>query len=244
MKEKFLSFFKNRTYQLTAAAVVIVVVVVVRLCLPVRTTHNISVPTPVSSSENVNSNIRRADVTKGTVQAVLQTLTRTESYSRVYKVTTSWSGGESESTVSVWKNGEKTRVSTASGSTTKNVLLKGKSLSVWYNGSNSVFHSTLTDSAGTQELDEFSRLVTYEGVLDVPADGILDAAYVDHDGQSCIYAKYKSENSNYVNQIYVSISSGLLISAEIDDGESAVYKMSSVSTDLAVPADSYFIAPG
>ena len=244
MKEKLLSFFKNRTYLLTAAAVLIVGIVVVRLCLPVRATHDISVPSPAASGETLNGSIRRADVTKDTVQAVLRTLTRAESYSRVYKITTLWTGGQSESTVSVWKNGEKTRVSTTLGSTTKNVLLSGEALSVWYSGSGSVFHAKLTDSASTSELDEFSRLVTYEGVLDVSADSILDAGYVDHGGQSCIYAKYRSGTNNYVNQIYVAISSGLLVSAEIDDGETPVYKMESVSTDLTAPADSAFTAPG
>ena len=244
MKEKLLSFFKNKTRLLTAAAVVIVVLVVVRLCLPVRTEHDISLPTPAGSGSTLNSGIRRADVTKDTVQAVLQTLVRAESYSRVYRVTTLWTGGQSESTVSVWKSGGKTRVSTASGSTTKNVLLDGKTLSIWYGSSGAVFRTQLTDSADTRELDEFSRLVTYEGVLDVSAESILDADYVDHGGQSCIYVKYKSGSNNYVNQIYVAISSGLLVSAEIDDGETAVYKMDSVSTDLSVPADSSFTPPG
>lgn len=245
MKEKLLSFFKNRTYLLIAAAVVLVVVVVVHLCLPLRTNHDISVPSPADSSAALNGNIRRADVTKSTVQAVLQTLSRTESYSRVYKVTTLWSGGQSESVVSVWKSGDKTRVNTSIGSgSKKNVLLSGKQLCIWYDGSNSVYRADLSDAAGRQELDEFSRLLTYEGILDVPSDNILDAAYLDHDGQNCIYAKYKSADGNYVNQIYVSISSGLLISAEIDQNETPVYEMESVSTDLSVPSDSSFAVPG
>ena len=126
----------------------------------------------------------------------------------------------------------------------RGLLLSGKQLCIWYDGSNSVYRADLSVAAGRQELDEFSRLLTYEGILDVPAGNILDAAYLDHDGQNCIYAKYKSADGNYVNQIYVSISSGLLISAEIDQNETPVYEMESVSTDLSVPSDSSFAVPG
>ena len=242
MKEKLLSFFKNRTHLLIATVLVGIIIIAVRLYLPVTVEHDISIPTP-ASSESAAGGIRRADVTKETVQTVLQTLSRAENYSRVYKVTTFWSGGKSQSTVSVWKKGNKIRIRSVQGGTTKNVLLAGKQLSVWYDGSGSVFHSELKDS-GTQELDEFSRLVTYEGIFSVPAENILAASYGDHGGQNCIYAKYKSGNRNYVNQIYVSLQSGLLISAEIDDGETSVYKMESVSTDLTAPADSSFTVPG
>jgi len=244
VKEKLLSLLKDKMALAIAAAVVIAVVVVVRLCLPVRAEHEISVPSPAASGMSASDSIRRADVTKDTVQAVLQkTLSRAASYSRVYKVTTLWTGGQSESTVSVWKSGDNARINTARGGTVKNVLVSGRQLSVWYDGSNSVFHSALADSGSVQELDEFSRLVTYEGIFDVPADKILDAGYVEHDGQSCIYAKYTAGSLNYVNQIYVSISSGLLVSAEIDDGETPVYRMETVSTDLTEPSASYFTAP-
>lgn len=239
MKEKLLSFLKNRTVWIATAAVVVIAVVI--LSLPTKIEHNISVPSPAATGDNANSNIRRADVTKDTVQSALKTLKRAENYSRVYKVTTLWSAGQSESTLSVWKSSDKTRISASRGGTVKNLLISGTDLSIWYDGSSSVFHSTLSDTAAASELDAFSRLITYEGILDVPADDVLIGDYVEHGGQSCIYAKYKSDN--YVNQIYVSIASGLLVSAEIDDGDKPVYKMESVSTDLTAPAENLFLAP-
>lgn len=239
VKKKLLTFFKNRTVWLAAAAIIITVVVV--LCLPTKTEYAISIPSPATTGDDANSSIRRADVTKDTVQSVLKTLQRAESYSRVYKITTLWSGGESESTLSVWKNSSKIRISISRGGTVKNILIDGSNLSIWYDGSSNVFHSTLSDAAAASELDEFSRLVTYEDILGVPADDVLVGDYVEHAGQSCISAKYKS--NNYVNQIYVSIRSGLLVSAEIDDGDTPVYKMESVSTDLTAPAENFFTAP-
>ncbi len=240
MKEKLLSFLKNRTVWIAAVAVVVIVVVI--LSLPTKTEHNISIPTPAATGDDANSSIRRADVTKDTVQSALKTLKRAENYSRVYKVTTLWSGGQRESTLSVWKSGDKTRISISRGGTVKNFLISGTDLSIWYDGSNSVFHSTLSDTAAAPELDAFSRLITYEGILDVPADDVLIGDYVEHGGQNCVYAKY--ETNNYVNQIYVSVVSGLLVSAEIDDGDNKpVYKMESVSTELTAPAETLFSPP-
>lgn len=239
MKKKLLTFLKNRTVWLAAAAVVVVIVVV--LCLPTRTEHAISIPSPVTTGDDANSGIRRADVTKNTVQAVLKTLRRVEGYSRVYKVTTLWSGGESASTLSVWKTSGKMRISISRGGTVKNILIDGDSLSIWYDGSDSVFRTTLSEAASASQADEFSRLITYEDILDIPLEDVLAGDYVEHAGQSCIHAKYKS--GNYVNQIYVSIHSGLLVSAEIDDGDTPVYKMESVSTDLTAPAENFFAAP-
>ena len=240
MKEKLLSFLKKKPLQIAAATVVVVVIVL--LCLPKTTQHAISVPSP-TGAESTGDSIRRADVTKDTVQLLRGSLKRTASYSRVCTVKNSWSGGQSETTVSVWKKNDKTRVSIARGGSVKNILVDGKNYALWYNGSTNVFRSTLAVGTETQQLDEYARLMTYEGLFDVSADNILEAAYVDHAGQSCIYVKYRSGDLNYVNQVFISISSGLLVSAEIDDGDTPVYTMESVSTDLTTPADEYFTVP-
>lgn len=240
MKEKLLSFLKTKPLWIAAAAAIVVVIVL--LSLPRTAEHTISVPSP-TGGESTGDSIRRADVTKDTVQSVLQTLTRTAGYSRVCTVRTSWSGGSSESTVSIWTKSGKTRVNVTHGSSTKNILVDGRSFALWYDGSSAVYRSTLKEAASAQQLDEYARLVTYEGIFDASADDILDAGYVEHAGQNCIYAKYRSGSLNYVNQIYVSIASGLLVSAEIDDGETPVYTMESVSTDLTTPADEFFTAP-
>ncbi|MGI5978083.1 MAG: hypothetical protein ACOX66_01125 [Oscillospiraceae bacterium] len=240
MKEKLLSALKKRPLWIAAAATIVVVIVL--LCLPRTTEHAISVPSPTGTESSADG-IRRADVTKDTVQSVLKTLSRTTNYSRVCSVKTFWSGGAGESTVHIWEKAGKTRVSVARSGSVKNILIDGKNFALWYDGSGRVFRSTLADESSTRQLDEYARLVTYEGIFDVASSDILDAAYVEHAGQNCIYAKYRSGNFNYVNQIYVSIDSGLLVSAQIDDGETPVYAMESVSTDLTTPSDEYFTAP-
>jgi len=79
--------------------------------------------------------------------------------------------------------------------------------------------------------------------MDVPDEDILDASYVNQSGTPCIYVEYKGGSYNYVNQLYISVSTGLLVSASSYDGDTLVSSLTSASTDLSTPSDSIFSIP-
>ena len=210
---------------------------------PNDTSHTITLPSPTGGNigDINNDNVSRVEVTADTVQSVLETLRRSDSFSRTYKFTSYWDGGKSETTQSLWKKGDKVRISISEKNTVKNILVSGNDLYTWYDGYSGVFHSKLAEGEVNKEVDRLSRLVTYEDILNMPRENIIEANYVEESG--CIYAEYKSGTLGYVNHIYVSIESGLLVSSSRYDGDKLIDSIENVKTDLSTPPDETFDAP-
>lgn len=234
-------------YGTIAAAIIIVVVVALKFFSPSSVNMAITVPTPASSSSqsSISSSKNLLAVTPDTVQTVLKTLSRAENFSRTYTVKSYWTGGEDDSTLKMWQKADNVRLNISQNNTVENILVLGNELYVWYDGSNSVFTSKLSESNNISDLDKFSRLVSYEDIYNVKPADITAADYrvESESGLPCIFAEYKSADGNYVNQIYVSIDSGLLISSNIKEGNVLVYSMQSVSSELSTPADDIFTPP-
>lgn len=234
-------------YGSIAAAIIIVIVVMLKLLSPTSYNLAISVPSPAGTSSTSASSDgkKHLDVTPETVQTALKTLSRADSFSRTYSIKSYWNNGanESDSTLKMWQKSKNMRLNISENNTAKNILVRDNKLYVWYDGVNGVFSSELSDSALSSETDKFSRLVTYEDIYNVPSGDITDAGYRDENSQSCIFAEYKSSDGNYVNQIYVSIDSGLLVSTYIHEGTALVYSMESVSSEISTPADDIFDIP-
>ncbi|MEG1315877.1 MAG: hypothetical protein RSC86_00715 [Oscillospiraceae bacterium] len=235
---------KRVIYGIIIAAFIVAAAILLKVFGPPSTQHKITLPSPASESGNgfhINSD-SLAEVTPETVQAVLKTISRAESYHHTYSIKSFWAGGSSEATYALWQKGANTRLSISRNDMIKNLLIVDGLVSVWYNDSSSVFTSSLSDY-DFRDADKFSSLISYEEILSCPIEDILSADYVDKLEEPCIYAKYKSGGSNYVNHIYVSVDTGLLMAAEIYDGETLIYSMSALSTELSTPADDIFVAP-
>ena len=211
-----------------------------------RTTHDtpaISLPSPVTddNSSGDSSGENSAEVTPETVQAALKTLSRINAYSRTFSITTYWEDGSSTSSLQQWQKGENMRLSYEQGGSVKNLLLKDGSLSVWYEDSPQVITVPLGDG-GISQADRFSGLITYEELMRVPVEKIINADYQTRQGEPCIYVEY-STDEHYVNRICVSINSGLLIYAQIFENDTLIYQMELQSTELSTPADDVFAPP-
>ncbi len=229
-----------------AAVIIIVVVVLLKFLGPSSYNLAIAVPSPAGSNSGttLNDGKTRLDVTPDTVQTVLKTLVRAESFSRTYTIKSFWTGGESDSTLKMWQKAKNIRMNISQNNTVKNILVRGNKLYVWYDGTSGVYTSNLSDSKVDSEVDKFSRLITYEDIYAIPVEDITNADYREEpeSGQPCIFAEYKSADGNYVNQIYVSIDTGLLVSTYIHEGDTPVYSMES-EISSATPSDDVFTAP-
>ena len=228
-----------------AAVVIVVIAFLIIYYGPTDNSHVISMPSPAIDSGSVSGDdgISRVEVNPETIKTVLGTLVRAESFFRTYTIKTFWDGGESESTLSYWQKGENIKLRISRNKSVRNILVRGDELYIWYDGSDSVFNSKLSESSVSKEIDRFSRLVTYEEIMDIPQENIQDAYYVDKSGQACIFVQYLNGELNYVNQLFVSIDTGLLVSCEKFDGEELVYSMESVSPELSTPSDDIFKIP-
>ena len=207
--------------------------------------HVVSLPSPATESGGgfIDDGVDRVEVNPKTVKAVLGTLMRPTSFSRSYTVKSAWDGGQSEETLNFWQSGENIRINISKNETVRNILVRGSDLYVWYDGSSSVFKSKLNESSVSTEVDRFSSLITYEEIMDTPQENILDAYYIEQAAKPCIYVEYKSGAFNYVNQLYIAIDTGLLVSASKYDGGKLIYSMESSPAEISTPSDSVFDVP-
>ena len=180
-------------------------------------------------------------VTPATVQAVVGTLRRIDSYSRTLTVRDFWSGGSRSRTVDVRARGDKLRLSIRSGddSPQQEVLLSGAEQWVWYSDADAVYHGEATSG----DADAWQTLLTYEDVLEAPAEDILDAGYTDYDGVNCIYIRWRSGTLGYVSECWIDPDTGLLMGERCYDGDILFYSMDSSAPDVTTPDESVFAAP-
>lgn len=187
-----------------------------------------------------NSGLNLIEVNEKTVQSVVKTLERPESYSRHLDIETFWSGGTYAYSADVWVRTGAVRM-TVTGRETKNILVTEDQIYIWYD-TDEVFEG-IRDKSETlfQSADAFDMLPTYEDVLLLPASDIKSAVYDDYNGEYCIVVEAVS--GEYLTEYAISVSSGLLIHAEKTTGEETVYIMNSSDTVLSSPPEEMFVLP-
>ena len=195
---------------------------------------------PSSPAETVVDNLSRVEVTPDTVQAVIATLSRPEAYSRVILVESFWEGGMAEYHISTAVYGGVTGIRTMLPSgAVRRVAITPENLYIWYEDDS----ATYVGRAGNA--DRWRMLVTYEDVLALSTDGILDAGVTERHGQLCIYVVHRSPHLGFLKRYYVSIDLGLVIEArEYDDTGMLVYlMMEQVETIVGEPERFYLYLP-
>lgn len=200
---------------------------------------------PVSDSTDTDSDSAplSAEVSPETVQAVIATLSRPDSYSRTLTILSAWDGGSTQYRISAWVKGDRQRLSVEcdSWSYTKNILITDEEISIWY-GSDSSHRYTAARSfpGGAEQLgDEVSMIPTYEDILALDADRITRAEYTERNGWK-IMVSSQDEVTGYIWDYYVSIDTGLLEAAEARDGDRTVYLMEAGAAELNAPDDALF----
>ena len=199
---------------------------------------------PAEPSASVAPEIASGDaviaVTPETVQTVVATLRRIDSYSRTLTVRDFWSGGGRTRTLTVWCRGDSLRLrATAEGEAAEELLIRGAEKWIWYEDSDAVYHgASLPDDA-----DKWQTLLTYEALLDAPAQDILDAGYTELSGMSCIFVRWRSGALGYVSECYIDPDTGLLMGERCYDGDTLIYSMDSSVPDITTPDESVFELP-
>ncbi len=194
-------------------------------------------PVPAREETAVDTII---DVTPETVKTVIGTLRRAERYSRTLTVQSFWNGGSAvtEIDVRVWDGS--TRLSIREPAGQKQVLLRDGEAWIWYDDPRSAWHG----SAREGDTDAYQMLLTYEDVLSLDSDNILEAGFIPYQGENCIFVRYTGGLLGYENLCYISDATGLLMGTETFDGDVLVYAMHSSPPDLTAPDPEDFKIPG
>ena len=185
----------------------------------------------------------RVEVAWDTVQTVIsQTLSRPETYSRIVTIEKFWEGGNVTYDVSVSVAGGVTSLRTLSyDGAEKRIIVTPRSLYIWYEGDTAPFIGN-PDSLGDGQItaDEWQMLVTYEDVLRLNEDDIIEAGHIEWGGHDCVYTVYMSPILGYTRRYYISLEYGHIVGAfEYDETGALTYRMSSgdISFDDIDPAE-------
>lgn len=194
-------------------------------------------PDPAADTDPV----RQLEVTPETVQAVIASLNRAESYYRQITVQTFWSGGSSTTAVQTWVDGDCTYArSTLPSGQVRHTLSQGETVYYWYSGNSAWF----TAPAGSLSPDLARRLPTYEDVLSLDVSVISDAGFQSYGDHPCIYVETAVDELGYLERYWIGTDTGLLVAAETVKGEQTVYSMSGVAPiQTPCPTDVVFSLP-
>ena len=165
------------------------------------------------------------EVSTQTVQSLIASLTRYESYSRAITVEY-YSAGQTAGTVSaqVWADGGWTRTDlTLSSGRVEHTVVGDGQLWLWYDKETAVYSGPAEDLSA----DLVQRLPTYEAVLALDKDSITAAGYVERDGLPCVFVEAVTPELNYVERYWISETGGLLMAAETEKDGALIYVLSS-----------------
>lgn len=183
------------------------------------------------------------EVTADTVQAVIATLSRADSYTRTLTVQDFWGEGEDDSSataVTVWVDGgwTRTQVTPPSGRT-QNAVIHGDELWLWYDRD----RDYVTLPAGEHTADLTQRFPTYEDVLRLEPEDITDAGYAAYGNWNCVYAEAADRELGCLYRYWVDVGSGLLVAAETEQEGRVIYRMTASALQTPCPATASFRLP-
>lgn len=202
--------------------------------------------TPSTPSEMPPDAHNRVVVTRDTVQDVVETLVRPSSYSRTISVERYWDGGYDMHEINVSVNDGLTSLSIhPSVGSDKRIIITQDYLYIWDVGDKIPYSSRIgSDEVGIRNADQWQMLVSYEDLLELNLEDIIEAGYTEYRGEYCIYAMYVSPQLGYVGVFYISIDVGLIIGAEEHDGYGhPIYSMTAAECAIGPPDDSAFTLP-
>lgn len=182
------------------------------------------------------------EITPETVQAAIASLSRPETYGRSILVEYFWTGGSGQQTLYALVHGPWTRIDRSLGSgQTRVSVTDGQVTYIWYGYDSAAPVATLP--AGSISADDEQSVPTYEDILALPAEDILQADYRALEQLRCIYVETAEDEAGYSLQYWVSVDSGLLVQAEKYWRGTLIYRMSAPLVDQAELDASKFALP-
>lgn len=170
--------------------------------------------------EGVEHSPTPVTVTVDSVQSVIASLSRANSYYREMEIALYWAGGSSTNAVSVWLDGDWQATQQTSVTGLIRCELTGPTTRYyWYDGDT----RWLSTSVEEDTADLSQRIPTYETVVEADTATITAASYTDFNGLSAIYVEMASDNR--VERYWVGTTSGLLIGAETEVDGQLIYRM-------------------
>ena len=193
-----------------------------------------------SSAQGQDDQFWQVDVTPETVQSIVASLSRPESYYRELTVETYWNGGSHSTSVQFWQDHDwsHTRQILPSGAVRHDLTGDGTTY-YWYEGSES-YRSFPADQYSA---DLTQHIPTYEDVLDLDTDTIVQTGYERRDVWPCVSLQVQVSDT-VVERYWISTDTGLLVSAEREQNGQLVYRMTAYTqVQTPCPTTASFALP-
>ena len=239
---------KRMLYTTMGFGILLVVIMILLAWGGRRQSGGITLPESQTGSAGIgedgqNSRLHPVSVSPETASAAISflTMSRPTSYSRAQLVETFWSGGSGQAVSQIHVSGGRTRLDTQlPDGSVRHMLVVGGAAGVWYDD------ETEWKLLRSRQLsaDLAARTLTYETVRDLPVERIAQADYRSLEGVYCIYVETAPDSQGYVDRFWVSVDSGLLVSAEAEENGQLVYRMTAYTPpQTPCPADGRFALP-
>jgi len=170
----------------------------------------------------------RVEVDRDTVQAVVSSFARPDSYSRDVRISSFWGSGHAVYTIKVSVADDMTSLQAVPQiGAEKRIIVTPDALYIWYKGDRQPFIGSAGSSGDdSREADEWQMMITYEDILELNKHDIIDAGYTQYEGADCVFAVYLSPLLGNTTTYYVSLDIGLVIAAdEHDNAGELIYSM-------------------
>lgn len=187
------------------------------------------------------------EVNTGTVQSVIASLSRYESYYRSLSVSYAWGDNESgQLDVEIWTDGGWTHTQTTLPSNVIEHAITGEDhMWLWYDdGADELI--VMEGPAEDALADRMQYIPSYEDVLQLDVALITQADYLYYEGEPCIYVEAEHRELGYLYRYWISVTSGLLIASETEKSGVVVYRMDSgeVMSPIAAQSNTFALPDG
>ena len=194
-----------------------------------------------TTDQSGDDQLWQVDVTPETVQSIVASLARPESYYRELTVETLWDGGSHSTSVQFWQDQSwsHTRQILPSGAV-RHDLTGSDTTYYWYEGSEH-YRSFPADQYSA---DLTQHIPTYEEVLELEPERIVEAGFGERDGMSCIYVETDIDELGYLERYWISTDNGLLVGAETEKEGQIVLSMTSTEADVLQQEGNFTLPDG
>jgi len=243
---------KMMVFSITGA-VFLVLIIITSLFFSGQTNMPSSVlPTPVIPSASSTpgtgddpGEVKILGITIDNVQSTIESLNRPTAYSRAIFLESSIDYGKVSYYISTWVKNEVCKISASRDGLDEvtNTIVTEEYVYIWYGNDYTYRRLKLGEDSPEQTADEYQKIPTYEDILALDKEDILEARYEEHENEPCIYVKAETGLMGYTYEYYVSAGTGLLVSAKTYDGDTLIHSTTADSPNFSEPSDEMFRLP-
>lgn len=196
-------------------------------------------PSPEISESN-RGQVQTVEIDRTNIQAVIESLRRPEIYRLQSEMTYFYRDTHTVVQSQLWKDGSAVRITQSGNEEYQNlqILMTDKWLYLWDEE-----ESVVQFEKQSRDVDLYRQTPTYEDLLKLPADQILEGRVVDMEGQLCLYAKTKDSLTGEIEQWYILAENGLLLYADGALDGQVTYQNRMVELNLEVEGQELFLLP-